>query len=113
MGSTKIINVLKNDLFEDVLDAFKKAEAEEVIFIFPKNSKLGKKEAHFSSLANEAEEAGKQITIMTADEDIENYAKKYGFRFLAQTIKSKKVSSKAKDEEEIEKMSTSFVSDNK
>ena len=44
MGLTKIINILKEDRFEDVLDTFKKAQAEEVIFIFPKNTKLARKE---------------------------------------------------------------------
>ena len=91
MGSTKIINVLKDDRFEDVLDAFKKTPAEEVIFIFPKNSKLSKKEEHFASLASEAAEKQKQITIMTADQNVEKYAKKYGFRFLMQAVKNKKI----------------------
>ena len=84
MGSTKIINVLKDDQFEDILDAFQKAEAEEMIFIFPKNTKVGKKEAQFASLAKEAKNSQKQVTIMTADQNIERYADKYGFRFLAQ-----------------------------
>lgn len=100
MGSTKIINVLRNDRFEDVFDAFKKSEAEEVIFIFPKNSLLSKKEEHFALLASEATETQRQITIMTADQNIADYARKYGFRFLAQPVKSKKMPSQAKNEEE-------------
>ena len=94
MGSTKIINVLKNDRFEDILEAFQKTEAEEVIFIFPKSSLLAKKENHFAVLARVAEETGKGITIMTADQNIENYAHKYGFRFLAQPAKTAKISAK-------------------
>lgn len=89
MGATKIINILKDDQFEDVLDAFKKTQAEEVIFIMPKNTKLGKKEEHFASLAKEAKDSQKQITIMTADQKIEQYANKYGFKFLAQVPKVK------------------------
>ncbi|TSC74200.1 MAG: Uncharacterized protein G01um101444_366 [Parcubacteria group bacterium Gr01-1014_44] len=98
MGSTKIINVLKNDNFEDVLDAFQKTEAEEVIFIFPKNSLLSKKEQHFAQLASEAEKTNKQISVITADQNIENYAEKYGLRFMAQPIKSKKTPVLAKIE---------------
>lgn len=94
MGSTKIINVLKDDQFEDILDAFQKTDAEEVIFIFPKNTKISKKEAHFASLAKEAKENEKQVTVMTADQNIEKYAKKYSFRFLAQPIKTKRVAAK-------------------
>ena len=100
MGSTKIINVLKDDQFEDILDAFQKAEAEEMIFIFPKNTKVGKKEAHFASLAKEAKNSQKQVTIMTADQNIERYADKYGFRFLAQQSKTKKIVSPKIDEPE-------------
>src|SRR3989344_7824980 len=102
MGSTKIINVLKNDKFEDVFDAFKKTEAEEVIFIFPKNSHLAKKENNFALLANKTEEGQKQITIMTADQNLESYADKYGFRFMAQPIKVKKIQSAAQVTEEQE-----------
>lgn len=82
MGNTKIINVLKNDNFEDVFDEFKKAEAEEVIFILPKNSKMAKNESHFISLAGEAQSSQKKLTIMTADESVKNYAQKYGFKLL-------------------------------
>ncbi len=82
MGSTKIINILKNDNFEDVFDEFKKAEAEEVIFILPKNSKIAKKESHFVSLAGEAQLSQKKLTIMTADESVKNHAQKYGFKLL-------------------------------
>src|SRR3989344_5513789 len=100
MGSTKIINVLKDDQFEDILDAFQKAEAEEMIFIFPKNTKVGKKEAHFASLAKEAKNSQKQVTIMTADQNIERCADKYGYRFRTQQSKTKKIVSPKRDEPE-------------
>lgn len=104
MGSTKIINVLKDDRFEDILDAFQKAPAEEVIFIFPKNTKVAKKETHFASLAKEAKDSQKQVTVMTADQNIERYANKYGFRFLSQQPKSKKNALKTEEEEELEEL---------
>lgn len=84
MGSTKIINILKNDNFEDVFDEFKKAEAEEVIFILPKKSKIARNESHFVSLAGEAQSSQKKLTLMTADESAKSYAQKYGFRLLAE-----------------------------
>lgn len=79
----KIINILKSDGFEEVFDEFKRAQANEVILIFPKNSQLAKDEAHFASLANAAQDSGKTVTIMTADEVVRNYSQKYGFKFLA------------------------------
>ena len=83
MGATKIINVLKSDSFEDIFEEFKKAQAEEVIFILPKNSRVGKNESHFVSLASEAQSSQKKITFMTADESAQSFAQKYNFRLLA------------------------------
>ncbi|MBI2057969.1 MAG: hypothetical protein HYT63_03240 [Candidatus Yanofskybacteria bacterium] len=83
MGSTKIINILKTDNFEDIFEEFKKTEAEEVIFILPKNSKMARNESHFVSLAGEAQSSQKKLTIMTTDESVKSYAPKYGFRLLA------------------------------
>ncbi|MBI2677015.1 MAG: hypothetical protein HYX21_03680 [Candidatus Yanofskybacteria bacterium] len=82
MGSTKIINILKNDSFEDIFNEFKKTEAEEVIFILPKNSKITRNENHFASLAAEMQSSQKKITLMTADESAKSFAPKYGFRLL-------------------------------
>ncbi len=82
VGSTKIINILKNDPFEDIFEEFKKAEAEEVIFILPKNSKIARNESHFVSLAGEAQSSQKKLTIMTADESVKSHAQKYGFKLL-------------------------------
>src|SRR3989344_2438537 len=82
MSATKIINILKSDSFEDIFEEFKKAQAEEVIFILPKNSRVGRNESHFVSLASEAQASQKKITFMTADESAKNFAQKYNFRFL-------------------------------
>ena len=83
MGNTKIINVLKSDSFEDILNEFKQAEAKEVIFILPKNSKMARNESHFVTLASEMQSSQKKITLMTSDESVQSYAPKYGFRLLA------------------------------
>lgn len=95
MAGIKIINVLKDDRFEDVLFEFKKAEAEEVILVLPKNSVLAKAEANFVALASETASSGKTITVMTADQRAREYSQKYGFKFLAsphsESIKKRRV----------------------
>src|SRR3989344_4459234 len=63
MGTTKIINILKSDSFDDIFEEFKKAQAEEVIFILPKNSRVGRNESHFVSLASEAQASQKNIIL--------------------------------------------------
>lgn len=87
-GGIKIINILKGDSFEEVFTEFMDANAHEVILIFPSNSPIAKNEAHFVSLAHEAQNSGKVVTIMTADENVKNYSRKYGFKFLASPGKS-------------------------
>lgn len=87
-GGIKIINILKNDRFEEVFAEFKNTEAGEVIFIFPRHSHIAKNEAHFASLANEAQNSGKIVTIMTADQNVRNHSQKYGFKFLTSPGKS-------------------------
>lgn len=79
----KIINILKSDGFDEVFDEFKKAQAHEVILIFPKNSRIAKEEEYFASLASTAQDTGKTVTIMTADETVRGYSQKYGFKILA------------------------------
>ena len=80
--ATKIIHILKNDKFEDILEEFKNSEAEEVIFIFPNNSKFGQNEAHFQALDHEAQKAGKTVTILALNDQVKNYAQKYNFQFI-------------------------------
>lgn len=74
MGSTKIIHVLKNDGFEEVFDLFKNTEASEIIFIFPKGSRFAKSSQHFTAVKREAENSGKQVSIMTADPIVAQFA---------------------------------------
>lgn len=72
--STKIINVLKSDTFEEVFELFKTADAEEVIFIFPKGSRFAKHSQYFEAIGLEAERAGKRVSIMSTDPVIARFA---------------------------------------
>ena len=83
MADTKIINIQKDDAFEEVFNEFERAEASEVIFIMPKSSKFARREEHFAALADAAASTERTITIMTADEAVHNYARKFGFKLLA------------------------------
>lgn len=83
MGATKIINVSKSDSFDEVFDLFKNTSAEEVIFIFPKNSKFSKQESYFGLLKKEADKAGKTISVMAEDRTIADFAHNYGIALLA------------------------------
>ena len=64
MSSTKIINVLKDDSFQEILDLFKAAPAEEVIFVLPKRSKAFQKEDHFTALQSEAKNLSKTVSFL-------------------------------------------------
>jgi len=84
MPATKIINVSKTDEFEEVFDLFKGADAEEVIFIFPKGSRFTKQEQYFEAIKREAESSGKQVSVMTSDPLIVQFASKCGFEVLGE-----------------------------
>jgi len=83
MPATKIINVLKNDSFEDIFDLFKNAEAEEVILIFPKGSKFAKQGQYFEVIKNEADRLEKIVSIMSTDPVIMQLAANHGLGLLA------------------------------
>ncbi len=83
MASTKIINVSKSDSFEEVFGLFQNAEAQEVILIIPKSSKLAKQEAYFTVLKKEADSSDKLLSLMTEDPAIENFARLCGIQVLA------------------------------
>ena len=95
MASTKIINVLKDDKFEEILDLFKNTPAKEVIFVLPKTSKAFKKEEHFVILENEAMRSDKKISLLCSSPDTNKLAKKYKFDVLL---------SKSEDGEAVEKI---------
>ncbi|MBI2068652.1 MAG: hypothetical protein HYT67_00890 [Candidatus Yanofskybacteria bacterium] len=82
MASTKIINVLKDDKFEEILDLFKETSAKEVIFVLPKKSKAFTSEEHFIILANEALKSEKKISVLCSNPDVNKMARKYRFDVL-------------------------------
>src|SRR3989344_7896399 len=82
MASTKIINVLKDDKFEEILDLFKNTSAQEVIFVLPKTSKAFKSEEHFVILENEAGKLSKKISLLCSNPETNKLAKKYKFDVL-------------------------------
>ncbi|HBT80602.1 MAG TPA: hypothetical protein DEB13_01520, partial [Candidatus Yanofskybacteria bacterium] len=67
MSSTKIINVLKDDKFEEILNLFKQASAKEVIFIVPKKAKAFSRPENFATLSQEANENGKSISLLSSN----------------------------------------------
>ena len=104
MADTKIINIQKDDAFEEVFNEFERAEASEVIFIMPKSSKFARREEHFAALADAAASTERTITIMTADEAVHNYARKFGFKLLASAARkatSAKTLSNIKADDEV------------
>lgn len=108
MASTKIINVLKDDKFEEILDLFKETSAKEVIFVLPKRSKAFTSEEHFIILANEASKSEKNISILCSNPDVNEIAKEYKFDvLLAKTDKPSLITTvnqhpNRKDDEEVE-----------
>ena len=82
MASTKIVNVLKDDKFEEILDLFRNASAKEVIFVLPKTSKAFKNEEHFVILENEASKANKKVSLLCSNPDTNELARKYKFDVL-------------------------------
>ena len=82
MSSTKIINVLKDDSFEEILDIFKTTSAEEVIFVLPKSARAFKKEEHFASLRSESKDLGKSVSFLCSNSELNDLAKKYKFDVL-------------------------------
>ena len=102
MASTKIINVLRDDKFEEILDLFKETSAKEVIFVLPKKSKAFISEEHFIILANEASKTGKKISVLCSNPDVNKMAKKYKFDVLLAKGPSKTSFVTEREEPEIE-----------
>ncbi|MBP9822060.1 MAG: hypothetical protein KBC81_01270 [Candidatus Pacebacteria bacterium] len=97
MSSTKIINVLKDDSFQEIMDLFKATSADEVIFVLPKSAKAFKKEDHFASLKDECRTLGKSVSFLCSSPELNEMAKKYKFDvLLARAPVSKKVSHSSK-----------------
>src|SRR5258706_13095511 len=87
MSATKIINVLKDDSFDEILDLFRNAQAEEVIFVLPKRSKVFSKEDHFLAFASEARSNNKKVSLMSSNPATNQAGVKYGFNILSQPVK--------------------------
>ncbi len=82
MSSTKIINVLKDDSFSEILELFKATPAEEVIFVLPKRSKAFQKEEHFVTLREQTKELGKRVSFLCSNPEINDLAQKHRFDVL-------------------------------
>lgn len=85
--ATKIINVQRNDTFEEVFDVFKNASADEIIFIFPRGSRFGRDNGYFETIKKEASVTGKLISIMTTDPLVTKLAETYGFSLLQSPVR--------------------------
>ncbi|OGN27798.1 MAG: hypothetical protein A3A33_00485 [Candidatus Yanofskybacteria bacterium RIFCSPLOWO2_01_FULL_49_25] len=82
MASTKIIHVQKNDSFDEVFDLFKVAQAQEVIFIFPRGTMFGRDDGYFKAIKDEADQSGKLVSVMTTDPIVAKLTASYGFSLL-------------------------------
>src|SRR3989344_1645739 len=100
MGATKIINVLKDDKFEELLDIVKKSEASEVIFVLPKKSRAFKTEDHFEKLGNEASSNNKSVSFLCSNPEVNEFARKYGFDVLTTKKTPTEEGEEYKEEEE-------------
>lgn len=82
MSTTKIINVLKSDSLEEILDALKVTSAKEVIFVLPKKSKAFSTDRDFKALSDEASRSSKSISLLCSNHEVNQRAREYGFDVL-------------------------------
>lgn len=83
MGATKIVNVLKGDSLEELLDIVQSTPSEEVIFILPKKAKAFSSEEHFAQLSAITDQSKKRASFMTPDSMVAAIARGAGFEVLA------------------------------
>lgn len=105
MSSTKIINILKDDELEELLDIVKETEASEVIFVTPKKTKAFSSEEQFIVLEQEAKKSNKSVAFLCSNPETNELAKKYGFEVLAvktEPSKPRTIKPKILEEEETE-----------
>src|SRR3989344_2161578 len=80
--ATKIINVLRDDSFEEILDIFNKTPAKEVIFVLPKTAKALKSEEDFKTLSQCASSQNKNFSLLCYNPSVNKLAKQYKFDIL-------------------------------
>jgi len=90
MTSTKIINVIKDDSFDEIFDLFKTTAAEEVIFILPKKSKALANESHFQQIQAEADHQGKRVSLLSSNPTIVSLAHQFKFEVLQDKARAPK-----------------------
>jgi len=92
--STKIINILKDDRFEEILDIFKKALADEVIFVLPKRHQALANETDFEILSAMSQEYNRSVLILSPNPTIKNLALQYNFGVLSGKNREDKIEPK-------------------
>lgn len=97
MALTKIINVQKSDSFGDVFDFFREAQAEEIIFIFPKGSKFAKQDGYLQLIKEEADRRGIVISVMTSDPAIIKQTSLFGVQLLSAKVSTRSRTYQADD----------------
>ena len=83
MGATKIINVLKDDKFEELLDIVKGTDASEVVFVLPKKARAFRSEAQFAALEKEIKKGDRSVAFLCSDLEVNELAKRYNFDVLS------------------------------
>ena len=82
-NSVKIINVLRNDGFGEILQIFRQSPAGEVIIVLPKKSRAFTKEDHFAALASEAQSGQKIVSFLTGNQSVMPFIEKFVFFFIS------------------------------
>lgn len=83
MASTKIINVVKDDTFDEILGLFNATPAAEVVLILPKKTKAFSKQAHFADLSAAARQNGKRLSILCSSPQLTAMARAYQFDIMS------------------------------
>lgn len=79
----KIINILKDDSFQDILSLFRQSPAGEVILVLPRVGKLFHQKDHFAAFASEASSGNKTVSLLTGNPQIAETARAFGFTVMA------------------------------
>ena len=104
---TKIINILQDDNFENILRIFQETPANEVIFVLPRKHQALSNDDHFYILSEAASEQGKNVMILTSNSDVSDLALKYNIGVLTSAKANPRVlSQKVKKEAKLQKITT-------